>query len=489
MRLSCLFGIGIVCSLVALSTGPVYSVQEGSQKGTAKGIEGYWEGVLKVGAGMELRMGVKVVKKDDGSLSGTLDVPQQGAKDLKLEDVKFKDSKFSFEFKTGKGSYEGKLNKGASEIEGRWKQSGLDFELIFKRKDKATPLLRPQEPKKPYPYSETEVSYENKKANVKMAGTLTMPQAAGPHAVALLIAGSGPQDRNETIFGHKPFWVIADHLTRQGIAVLRVDKRGIGSSTGKYAEATSADFADDVMAGVEFLKTYKGIDPHKIGLIGHSEGGIVGPMVAAQSKDIAFVVMLAGTALGGEEILYLQGQAILKAAGADEKTMARQRSVQELMFKITKEEKDNAAAEKKIREALDKEKAKLTDDEKKEAEKQQAAMDGQIKRILQPWFRYFLTYDPRPTLMKVQCPVLSLIGEKDLQVPPKENNPEIEKALKAGGNKDFTVKELPKMNHLFQTCTTGALSEYASIEETVSPAALKLITEWILRRTSEKQSK
>jgi pimeloyl-ACP methyl ester carboxylesterase len=448
---------------------------------SAKRIDGYWEGALKVG-GIELQMGIHV-KQDRKDISATLDIPLQAAKDLKLEDVALKDNQFTFQFRPGKGSFEGRLNEDATEISGRWKQNGRDLELIFKKKDKPTQFARPQEPKKPYPYREVEVIYENKQANVKLAGTLTLPQSAGPHPVVLLIAGSGPQDRNETIFGHKPFWIIADHLTRHGIAVLRVDKRGNGSSTGDYDTATSVDFADDVLAGIEFLKRHKELDPRKIGLLGHSEGGLVGPMVAARSKDIAFVVMLAGTALSGEEIFYLQGQAVRKVAGANEKTLAKHRIVQGLIFKIVKEEKNNAIAEKKIAEALDQERAKLAEDEKMEWDKQRAAMNSQIKQILNPWFRYFLTYDPRRALMKMQCPVLSLIGEKDLQVLPKENNAEIAKALSAGGNKDFTVKVLPGLNHLFQRCATGALSEYGSIEETMAPAVLNEVSAWILRHT------
>jgi pimeloyl-ACP methyl ester carboxylesterase len=340
-----------------------------------------------------------------------------------------------------------------------------------------TALNRPQEPKKPYPYDEEEVDYENKRDGVKLAGTLTLPRGKGPFPAALLITGSGPQDRNESLLGHKPFLVLADYLTRQGIVVLRVDDRGVGGSTGSVPDSTTENFAADVTTGIEFLKTRKEIDPKHIGLIGHSEGGLIAPLVAAQNGDVAFIVLMAGTGLTGEEILYLQGALILKAGGASAEQLAKQRATQEGMFKILKEEKDPATAEKRLHEELSR---NLTEEAKKKSEQ---AIAAQIKRANTPWFRYFLTLDPRPALRKVKCPVLALNGENDLQVPATENLREIEAALKAGGNKDVTIVSLPKLNHLFQTSETGSMSEYAKIEETIAPVALKTIGDWVLKRT------
>jgi pimeloyl-ACP methyl ester carboxylesterase len=304
-----------------------------------------------------------------------------------------------------------------------------------------------------------------------------LPRGKGPFPVALLITGSGPQDRNESLLGHKPFLVLADYLTRRGIAVLRVDDRGVGGSTGSVPDSTTENFAADVMAGIEFLKTRKEIDPEKIGLIGHSEGGAVASMVAAQNGDVAFIVLMAGMGLTGEEILYLQGAMIMKASGASAGQLAKQRATQESMFKILKEEKDPATAEKRLHEELSR---NLTEEAKKKSEQ---AIAAQIKRANTPWFRYFLTLDPRPALRKVKCPVLALNGENDLQVPATENLREIEAALKAGGNKDVTIVSLPKLNHLFQTSETGSMSEYAKIEETIAPVALKTIGDWVLKRT------
>jgi uncharacterized protein len=343
---------------------------------------------------------------------------------------------------------------------------------------------RPQLPTKPYPYAEEQVTYENKKAGVKLAGTLTLPPGKGPFPALLLITGSGPQDRDETIVGHKPFLVLADHLTRRGVAVLRADDRGVGQSTGDFFTATSADFAEDVRAGVEYLTRRKEIDPRRIGLIGHSEGGLIAPMLAAHPSDIAFVVMLAGQGLPGDEVLYLQGEKILKTGGASAEQLDRQRELQTRLFALVKSEKEPDALERKVRSLLDAEVAKLSEEKKKEAAPLKAGMQAQIGMVTSPWLRYFIGYDPRPTLQKVRCPVLALVGSRDLQVVPQPNLLAIERALREGGNKDFTIKEVPNVNHLFQTCTTGELAEYAKIEETIAPAVLELITDWIATRTA-----
>jgi fermentation-respiration switch protein FrsA (DUF1100 family) len=453
-----------------------------ADKPTAKGLDGIWQGALKIGA-IELRLVVKVTKKPDGSWRGTLDSPDQGAKGIVLDTVTLKDKDFHLEFKAGKATYDGKLNADSCEIVGEWKQAGQTWPLTFKHLDKEPEVRRPQEPKPPYPYLEEEVAYENKKAGVKLAGTLTRPRGQGPFAVALLITGSGPQDRDEAIFGHKPFKVLADCLTRRGVAVLRVDDRGVAKSTGDFAKATSLDFAEDVEAGIAYLKSRPDIDAKRIGLIGHSEGGFIAPLIASRSKDVAFIVMLAGPALNGEQILYIQGQAILKASGASATALARQRTLQETIFNAVRQEPDNAKALKKFQEALAEQTAKLTEQEKKEAEKARDGVEAQFKRVTTPWFRFFLTYDPLPALRKVSCPVLALNGEKDLQVDAKINLPAIAKALQEGGNKDYTIKELPKLNHLFQTCQTGMVSEYGKIEETFAPAALDVLADWVVKHT------
>ena len=261
---------------------------------------------------------------------------------------------------------------------------------------------RPQEPKKPYPYVEEEITYENKKAEAKFAGTLTLPRGEGPFPAALLITGSGQQDRNETIFNHRPFLILADHLTRRGIAVLRVDDRGVGGSTGSAAKATSADFADDVRVGVAFLKGRNDIDPKRIGLIGHSEGGIIAPMVAADSVDVAFIVLLAGTGVPGEQILQTQGAAILKATGVGDKLIGIQRQLQSGLFDVIRNETDTEKVDKRLRDAVNDIGEKLDEEDKKLFKTIKGQVESQVSMLKSPWIRFFLSYDPRPTLKRVR---------------------------------------------------------------------------------------
>ncbi len=461
----------------------IVSAQE--QVTSASGIEGIWEGKLKV-PGTELRIVFKISKNPDGTLTATLDSPDQGVTGIPVEEVIFKDNTLRLEVKSAGGVYEGKVSQDFLVIEGEWKQSGQTLPLTVKRVDKAVEILRPQEPKKPYPYIEEELVYENKEAGITLAGTLTLPPGKGPFPAVLLITGSGPQDRNETIFNHCPFLVLADYLTRQGVAVLRVDDRGVGKSTGDFSQATSEDFALDVLAGIEYLKTRKAINPKQIGLIGHSEGGLIAPMVAVKSPDVAFIVLMAGTGLTGEEILYLQSDLISKAMGVNEEEIAKSRQFNEKIFSVIKEEEDNEIAKERLRQMVMAYLAELSDEEKDWISDPEEYLKAQLQNLLSPWSRFFLTYDPKPTLSKVKCPVLAINGEKDLQVPPKENLSAIEEALKSGGNQDYTIKELPNLNHLFQTAQTGLPTEYAKIEETISPNALKLIGDWILEQTGTK---
>jgi hypothetical protein len=447
----------------------------GPKAESATGLEGYWQGTLQAGMA-QLRLLLKVTRTDKGELVAKVDSLDQGANDLPVTKFSLEGSAFHLEMGSLGASFDGTMNGAKSEIAGQWQQGGQSLPLILKRVGKPTAALRPQEPKKPYPYREEEVTFENKKAGIKLAGTLTVPVSGGPFPAVLLISGSGPQDRDETVFGHHPFLVLADHLTRRGIAVLRVDDRGVGKSQGSMREATSEDFATDVLAGVEFLTTRKEVNPRQIGLLGHSEGALIAPMAAIQSRDVAFLVLLAGTALPGEQILIRQGELISRAMGASEETIRSNRAQQERLFAILQKEPDPAAAESKLRQELVQPGSDMTDGQKKGIGPQ---LEGQLKMLLSPWFRFFLTYDPAPTLSKVTCPVLALNGEKDLQVPAAENLAAIEKALRAGGNPRHQEILLTGLNHLFQTCQTGSLTEYAKIEETMAPAVLQTVTEWI----------
>ncbi len=476
---------GLIC-LALIMVSSISMVVFAQQQDTSEiSIEGIWEGKLKV-PGVELRIVCKISKNPDGSLTATLDSPDQGVTGIAVEKVMVKDNTLYLEINSVGGIFEGKISSDFLTIEGHWKQSGQTLPLTVKRVDKAVEMLRPQEPKKPYPYIEEEVVYENKEAEITLTGTLTLPSEQDSFPAVLLITGSGPQDRNEAIAGHRPFLVLADYLTRQGIAVLRVDDRGVGESTGDFSQATSGDFASDVLAGIEYLKARKEINPKKIGLIGHSEGGIIAPMVAAKSSDVAFIVLMAGTGLTGEEILYLQGALISRAMGVSEEDIIKNRQFNEKIFSLIKEGKDEKTIEEKLRQMFMEDWEKMSDEKKEQIGDPEVFLKVQLQSLLSPWLKFFLTYDPKPTLSKVKCPVLAINGEKDLQVPPKENLSAIKDALVAGGNKNFTIKELPGLNHLFQTAQIGVPAEYAKIEETISPIALKIIGDWILEQTRDK---
>ncbi len=459
-------------------------------------IQGSWSGQLNVG--MLVTLIVNIQDNADGTLSATIDCPEQGLSDGKLDTIAFQNGSLSFEFKKAFATYEGSINQNGTEIVGTYASGGASFPLTLKRcmtvPEKAK---RPQEPQSPYPYQVEDVAYENKAAGVTLAGTLTLPQSQGPFPTVLLIAGSGPCDRNESLMGHKPFMVLADHLTRQGIAVLRVDKRGVGASTGDYGAATSTDFASDVLAGVQYLKARQEIDSKRIGLIGHSEGGIIAPMVAAQSRDVAFIVLLAAPGVNGEEILYEQGALCQRAEGVPEDIIVRHIAVSRQAFAIIKKEADPKVAATQLAQLAKRhletlpetqklltELAKRHDDQNLDQATATAQIEAGMRAMNTPWFRHFLMFDPASVLKNVTVPVLALNGERDLQVAPQQNLPAIAKALADAGNTDYTIIELPGLNHVLQTCTTGAVSEYAKIEETMSPVALQTISKWILKHVA-----
>lgn len=456
--------------------------QEGkSDAKSAQPAVGNWEGALKAGA-IELRFGFTIKADAEGVLSGTLLSIDQGNAEIPISKGVFAKNEMKLSMPKVRAAYVGTLNEKGDEFTGTFQQGGAKLPLKLKKVDSITKLNRPQEPKPPFPYQAEEVSYENAAGKLKIGGTLTIPQGKGPFPAVLLITGSGPQDRDESLLGHKPFLVIADALSRRGIAVLRVDDRGIGKSTGNFQMSTTFDFADDVQAGVEFLKARKEVDGKRIGLIGHSEGGIIAPIVASKSKDVAFIVLLAGTGLTGEEIIYMQGRLIAKTGGASTKDLDRGEAIQRKLFAIIKAETASADLVKKLQTVLKDELANLTPEEKKEVEKAGGtqAIQAQLATFAYPWFKTFLIHDPRPVLEKVKCPVLALNGELDLQVPCKENLEAIRMALEKGGNKYHTIKAFPKLNHLFQSCTTGAPTEYGKIEETMNEEVLKTIGDWIL---------
>lgn len=437
-------------------------------------ISGNWSGKLELPT-VKLEVIFKITETG-GEYELKMDVPLQGAANIEGKITTGKDS-IKMEIPRILGVYTGKFVS-ADSIEGKWQQSGLTLDLNLKKTTVVTELKRPQTPVPPYPYLLEEVEYTNPKSGLKLAGTLTLPKDAKSCPAVVMITGSGAQNRDETIFGHKPFAVIADYLTRQGIAVLRVDDRGVGGSEGNISSSTSQDFATDVLAGIDFLKNRKEINSKQIGLIGHSEGGLIAPIVAAGSKDVAFIVLLAGPGETGEQILYEQNDLSLKAAGMPDYAIQQNKMVQKLMFDVLKNESDPNKAAEQLRAKLTQGMYDgMTDDNKK-------LVDAKIAGVNSPWFRYFLTYDPKPTLARVKCPVLALNGDKDVQVPVS-NLKEIYLAVTSGGNMQVDTLSFENHNHLFQHCTSGAVAEYAQIEETIDPVVLKSISDWILKTTSK----
>jgi len=446
-------------------------------------LAGVWEGALRVGA-VELRLVFHLQAGGNGLLGGSMDSPDQGAKDIALTRADFLgEGRVRICIGSVGGAFEASLEEGGDSLAGTFRQGGQELPLALHRVAAPTRVNRPQTPKPPFPYRQEEVSYENKAGGVTLAGTLTLPPGDGPFPAALLITGSGAQDRDETIFQHHPFLVIADHLTRAGVAVLRVDDRGVGGTSPGPKGATTADFAGDVRAGIAFLRGLKGIDPARIGLIGHSEGGIIAPMVASQDKDLAFVVLLAGTGLPGSKILEMQSALIARASGAEEQEIATNRNTQTELFAIVQDESlSPEEARAKMKQVF---RANPDIPAGQEGEK---IIGKELAMLESPWLRYFIRLDPALYLEKVKCPVLAMNGTLDLQVPCKEDLEAIGMALEKGGNPDYTLKKLPGLNHLFQHAKTGLVTEYGHIEETFSPEALDLMTAWILERVGNRKS-
>lgn len=428
-------------------------------------ILGDWAGTLSI-QGQKIPLVIHL-KTTDGTLIGTMDSPNQGAFDLPCNQVTYHDAQLSLQLDDLGITYKGSLEQGV--INGTFQQNGLELPLTLHATDasKTAPPKRPQTPQAPFDYGIKEVTFPNPIANIQLAGTLTIPSNCQGCPAVVLISGSGPQDRNETLLGHHPFWVIADHLTRYGIAVLRFDDRGVGASEGNFKTATSADFMTDAAAAVAFLQQQQTINPTKIGVLGHSEGGLIAPMLAAQNPDIAFIVSLAGPGMAGKDLLPEQNRAIATASGASEEDAAKYYAQSKKACTLIAESSDEEQLRQELTTILE----------------EQGISGKQLESILQqyttPWFRYFMRYDPCTAWKQVKCPVLALNGAKDVQVPADANLAGIVDALKTGGNTAITTHKLEDLNHLFQHATTGAPSEYATIEETFSEKALTLISDWI----------
>ena len=437
-------------------------------------IIGSWMGTLSYG-NTEVRMAYTIEEDPNGTLSASLHSVDEAVYNIPVDEILFEDNQLTLVCEAVLSTYKGRLIKGRSSVlfDGHWLQSGLTLELDLRPVEEVPRPNRPQDPQPPFPYEQQEVVFENIPAGIQLAGTLTIPEGTGPFPVMVTISGSGPQDRNSNIFEHKPFWVIADYLARLGIAVLRYDDRGVGDSTNSKTEATSADLAGDVIAAVTFLLDHPDIDPNRIGLIGHSEGGMIAPMVATEIEDIALIVLLAGPGVPGSEISLVQTADILRYRGASEQAIENNSIYLNRVFEILEDNTDDEIAKEKIRQTYIQIYGQGLSKE---------LLDAEAQAWTSPWMRFFILYDPGPTLAQVTCPVLALFGELDIQVDPNENLPVMEYILSRAGHTDYLVHELPQLNHLFQTAETGVVEEYAQIEETFAPAALDFIGAWISER-------
>jgi len=447
---------------------------------------GDWQGKLNTGA-ISLRIVFHIKSETPEKLSATMDSPDQSAYGLPVGDVTIDGKAVKLLLPAVNGVFSGTLDDTSKVINGRWEQGGASLPLVITLSDTPiVPTKRPQTPEAPFPYTEKNITFPSIAKGITLAGTLTVPKGPGPFPTAIFVSGSGGQDRDETLLGHKPFHVLADQLARLGIASLRYDDRGVGLSNGDQALGTSKDFANDAEGAVRFLKTAANVKRNKIGFVGHSEGGLIAPMVAARNPDVAFVVMLAGPGVPGKDVILKQSEAIMKTMKATPAEIKKSRESQLKIIAaveaVVRKNPSNPDPNKLVA-ALKKETdsliASLPPEQKAEAQKNRAMVDAQVQQYATPWFRYFLTYDPRTALRKVKVPVLVMNGDKDVQVIASQNVPEVEKALRAGGNQRVTVRLMPGLNHLFQHAGTGSPQEYGTIDETFAPEAIKEITAFI----------
>lgn len=405
------------------------------------------------------------IKAAENGYSSTLDVPAQGAFDVPVDKTVFQDNHLQMTLSAMGASYSGTL-KGEA-IEGEFTQHGMAFPLNLARGEKEAPKARPQDPQPPFNYRAEEVTFTNKKEGNTLAGTLTIPEGDGPFPALVLVSGSGQQNRDEELMNHRPFWVIADYLSRRGVAVLRYDDRGMGGSTGEVLNATSMDFSYDAEAAFAYLLNRKEINASQVGILGHSEGGIINFMVAERRPEVAFLVSLAGPAVNGIEVLKEQQAAILRAQGMTEEMVQFSGNANAQMFDIIEASNSREEADTLLRQLL------------KGWGYNEELTEQTVGQMASPWMYYFLKYDPTDAIVKTICPALLLNGSKDLQVIASQNLPAYEKIIAEHGKTNLTLREMPDLNHLFQHCETGSPTEYVEIEETISPEVLEAIVEFV----------
>ncbi|UYZ58779.1 alpha/beta hydrolase family protein [Hymenobacter latericus] len=438
-------------------------------QGNAPLRAGIWRGKMQAGA-TELPLIFHIAEAANGARTATLDSPNQNAYGLPVEKVTQRADSVILQLTRPAARFAGRVVGGGKQLEGAWLQAGRSFPLTLAHQAGAT-ANRPQEPKAPFPYHSEEVTFSNAKTNIKLAGTVTTPAGKGPFPAVVLVTGSGPQDRDETVFGHKPFWVLADYLTRRGYVVLRYDDRGVGKSGGTTTSYTTADGVTDAQAALAYLRTRPEVQARQAGLLGHSEGAMIGLIAATEPNPPAFLIALAGPAVRGLEFMLRQAEDLGRASGMSPDQVASARALNQQVYMTVLQTPDKAQANERVIALM------------KQAGLSAAQAQQQAAVLTTAWYRQLLAFDPQPLLPKVKCPVLALNGGKDLQVAASVNLPAWEQGVRAGGNQDVTVQELTGLNHLFQTANTGLSQEYGQIEETFSPTALQAIGDWLARHT------
>jgi uncharacterized protein len=449
-----------------------------------------WEGTLDLG--VKLRIVFHIKDNGAGGLIATADSPDQSAYGFKCDTVYVSANFITIELRDLNASFTGSLIND-SVIQGTFKQNA-EVPLTLKKVKTASGRLRPQQPTPPFPYFIYDVGYENSDKTIRYGATLTVPKPdsgrvyikSPVYPVAILITGSGQQDRDETLAGHKPFAVIADHLSRNGFAVLRVDDRGIGQSTGDVKNATSADFAKDVEASINYLLTRSDIDKKKIGLIGHSEGGMIAPIVANSRTDICFIILLAAPGIPILDLMAEQNEAILTSSAIDPEAVKKFIPLYKRIIPAIANAKDSSFA-RSLAVGIAMDWAMKTDQKTKESlgfTDEQSIRDFAshlVPAVYTTWYHYFINYDPQPPLQKIKAKVLALNGSKDLQVISSSNLAGIKASLKKSKSPAYEVMEINGLNHLFQRCSRCTLTEYAELEETFSPEVLQIMTQWLNR--------
>ncbi len=441
-------------------------------------IIGDWNGAIEI-QGTTLRL-VYHISETDGVYSSTLDSPDQGAFGIAMDETVVNENEIMISMEKMKMKTTGTFDEVSNTIKGNFNQGPLNLPLTLTREEIAKKeKVRYQNPKS-IDYVQEEVKFKNNNGGHFLAGTLTIPKSGKFEKVAILVSGSGPQNRNEELLGHKPFLVLSDFLTRNGIAVLRYDDRGIADSEGDFSTATSEDLAQDAEAALMYLKSRGDTKNKKFGIIGHSEGGMIAPMVASRN-ELDYIVLLAGPGIEINQLLAEQSKAILKASGMPDEEIQFSLTVSEMVFQYMKDNSllSNEDLTVGLTKILKKEFENLPQKQKEEISDIDAEIKKQVDGVTGEWFKYFINFSPSVYLKQVKCPVLAINGSNDLQVLPKSNLAGIESALKAGGNTHFTIKELPGLNHLFQQSETGSPSEYGSIEETFNEEALKIVADWV----------